>query len=398
MRTPPNSAIPHQSVEDREQLPHARPQRHLLGLARLKQPPVELLEDRIVASGDQRTHVEGRPNRRSPAPNLPLAAPRAGVAVEGGNAYQGREALGGERSQLRELGQERPGQDRPHPGDAAEQPLVAAPNLAVCDRLLEFAVGADELPLKPIHVGGYALGDRLGGHLEAVLLCHEHLQDLPPPGEDGLQSAHLFVGEDAGLRTHGGGEASQDLRVDLVGLGQAPGGLGEVSGLAGVDDRDRNPSGASGDGGGRGALVAAGGFQDYQLGPGLLQAADELVDALWVVGDAEGLAPREQANVQTPLGHVDAGVWWWWWPFSGLVVLMVVLLPLLMVGPALRIRACPTNEQRPRQTFGLLLFRGRARRPVLSGGLLAKSVDQGGVGLSRPHRPHSTTTNQDTRR
>src|SRR5215218_3059467 len=60
----------------------------------------------------------------------------------------------------------------------------------------------------------------------------------------------------------------------------------------------------------------------------------------------------------------------WWGPPSGLaVVLMVVLLPFLMVGPALRIRACPTNEQRPRQPFGLHLFRGRARRPVLSRGL-----------------------------
>src|SRR5215208_3066673 len=72
MRTPPNSAIPHQSVEDRKQLPHARYQRHLLGLARLKQPPVKLLEDRIVASGYQCPHVEGHPERRPPPQTSPL--------------------------------------------------------------------------------------------------------------------------------------------------------------------------------------------------------------------------------------------------------------------------------------------------------------------------------------
>lgn len=54
MWTPPTNAIPHHGVEDRKQLPHARHQRHLLRLAHRKQPPVELLEDGVVAGGDQR--------------------------------------------------------------------------------------------------------------------------------------------------------------------------------------------------------------------------------------------------------------------------------------------------------------------------------------------------------
>ena len=59
MRTPPNSSIPHHSVEDREQLPHARHQRHLLGLACREQPLVELLDDGVVAGGDEGAHVQG---------------------------------------------------------------------------------------------------------------------------------------------------------------------------------------------------------------------------------------------------------------------------------------------------------------------------------------------------
>ena len=49
MRTPPNGVIPHQGVEDREQLSHARHQRHLLRLAGGEQPLVELLDGGVVA-------------------------------------------------------------------------------------------------------------------------------------------------------------------------------------------------------------------------------------------------------------------------------------------------------------------------------------------------------------
>ena len=44
MRIPPISTIPHQSVEDRKQLPHARHQGNLLRLARAQEPLVELLD------------------------------------------------------------------------------------------------------------------------------------------------------------------------------------------------------------------------------------------------------------------------------------------------------------------------------------------------------------------
>ncbi len=124
MRTPPNSAIPHQGVEDREQLPHARHQRYLLRLAGGEQPLVELLDGGVVAGGDQGTHVEGDSNRGSAAPHLALTTPLAGIPVEGGDSHQSREALVGELAQFGQFGEQRPRQDRADTGNALEERLV----------------------------------------------------------------------------------------------------------------------------------------------------------------------------------------------------------------------------------------------------------------------------------
>ena len=106
-----------------------------------------------------------------------------------------------------------------------------------------------------------------GDHELSENIVHMVLAKIPggPPGVKGISLfvvPRFLVGEDAGLGTHGAGEAGQDLRVDLVGLGELARGLCEVPGLAGVDHRDRDPSGASGDGGDDGAFVAAGASQD----------------------------------------------------------------------------------------------------------------------------------------
>src|SRR5215203_6525413 len=59
MRTPPGSALSHQSVEDDQQLPHTRNQRHhLLGLSGLNESLVEFLDGGLAARSDQGSHVE----------------------------------------------------------------------------------------------------------------------------------------------------------------------------------------------------------------------------------------------------------------------------------------------------------------------------------------------------
>jgi hypothetical protein len=130
----------------------------------------------------------------------------------------------------------------PSSGNSAK--LVGAPGCAFPHGVVELPVGALELLFQPPNVGGYALGHRLGGHLRAVLFGDDHLQKLTSADEDCLQSAHLLVGDDARPGAHGRSEAGEDVGVDLVGLGQAPGGFGEVAGLAGLTTATAIPQAA----------------------------------------------------------------------------------------------------------------------------------------------------------
>jgi hypothetical protein len=66
-----------------------------------------------------------------------------------------------------------------------------------------------------------APGHCFWGHLEAIVLGDEHPGELASSGEDRLQKLGFFVREDAGLRTDSPGEASEDLSIYSVGLGEA---------------------------------------------------------------------------------------------------------------------------------------------------------------------------------
>jgi hypothetical protein len=311
MRTPPYSVIPHQSVEDGEQLPHARHQCHLLGFAGGEEAFIELPNDGVVSGGDQSSHVEGGPHRSPASPYLPLAAALAGVAVEGGDTDQGAHSLVGELSQFGQFGKQSARKYRTDTGNTLEKSFVLLEDAAPLDGFIEVTVRAGELFLEPLDVRPDALSERRGSHLETVVFGGEHREDLAPPGEYVLQKLGFLVGDDARGGTDGGGEAGEDERVDAVSLGEASRGLGEVASLAGIDDGHCDPGGC--DGGGGEALVATGGLQNDQLGarPRLRQAREKFIHAFLIVGEREGLSAVgrvrwQKAHLEGPLGDVDA--------------------------------------------------------------------------------------------
>src|SRR5215218_9971315 len=364
MRAPPDSTISHQSVENREQLPHARHQSHLLGLARREEAFIELPNDRVVSGGDQSPHVEGGPHRSPASPYLPLAASVAGVTVEGGDANQRAQSLVGERPELGQLCKQSAGQDRTDAGNALEKGLVLLEGGACLDGLVEVAVGAGELLLEPLDVRSDTLLERLGSHLQTIVLGGEHREDLASSGEYVLQELGFLVGDDARGGSDSGGEAGEDEGVYLVGFGEPPRGLGEVASLAGIDDGHGDPGGR--DGGGGETLVATGGLQDDQLGTRHLKIREEFIYAFLIVGEPEGLAVGrvcwQKAHVEGPLGDVDA-----YYMADGIGIAQAVS-PFrwrrpgladsgLLMGRA----AAPATVRAPPK--------GRARRRVLSCGL-----------------------------
>ncbi len=82
----------HHRIQDREELPHAGDQRHLLALPLGDQVPIEGRQGRVVAHPGERRHVQGRPDGRPSTPATP-AAPQ-GAAVPGqGRLYADKAGL-----------------------------------------------------------------------------------------------------------------------------------------------------------------------------------------------------------------------------------------------------------------------------------------------------------------
>src|SRR5215208_4594217 len=305
MRIPPGNALSHHRVEDRKQLPHARHQSYLLGLAGPHEALVELLDGRIETRGDQGSHVERFADPGSSAPNGASTPQSAGVAVQRSDTDKGRELPGRNGAKLRQLCQKRPAQDRTHPRNAPQESLVRLEGRALFDGLIEAPVGAGELFFEPPYVGLDASADGFGGaRSEAVFLGGHHPNDLPPTGEDLLKLPGFLVGDGSRGGTDGLGEVSKDESIQSVGLGELARGLGEISGQARIDHKEGNLRG--GQGRCDGALEASTGLQNHQSLPGEFrqELAEELIDARLVVSNDEVYAGREDGDVQGGLGDI----------------------------------------------------------------------------------------------
>jgi hypothetical protein len=102
------------------------------------------------------------------------------------------------------------------------------------------------------------------GHLpEPVALGGEHLQQLPPARQDGVELLGFLVRQRPNLGPHPLGEEREHAGVDPVGLRQLPGRAREVTHLARVRHHHREPG--RGERRHRGELVAARGLQHDTL-------------------------------------------------------------------------------------------------------------------------------------
>src|SRR5215211_428710 len=199
MRTPPGSTISHHSDENHQKLPHARHQRHLLGFAGGQEALVERPDGGVVAASDQGSHVERFSYPPPATPHTATTPQGARVPVEGGYSHQSREFPGRKRAELGKLGQKRSAQYRSDSRNAPEQGFVLLEGGALLDGFVELPVGTREFLLEPADVRFDAPSDGPGGgSAETVFLGGHHLDDLPPPGEDGLKLPRFGVGKRPG--------------------------------------------------------------------------------------------------------------------------------------------------------------------------------------------------------
>ena len=133
-----------------------------------------------------------------------------------------------------------------HAGDGAQEVILLSPYGTLTESLTQAIVQIVQLLLEPCNVSLDAGTDGNGGGAQAVLLRDQHGHHLVPAGSQGIEGLSLGVSKRAHGRADCFGEVSQDRCVQSVGLGQLPGGPGEVLHLAGVDDDHRHRVGCQG--------------------------------------------------------------------------------------------------------------------------------------------------------
>jgi hypothetical protein len=106
------------------------------------------------------------------------------------------------------------------------------------------------------------------------------------------------------LRPHRLGEARDRFGVQAIGLGEPPGGAGEVADLARVDDHQRQAGGAERRGDGR--LKAPGGLKHDQPRGKRGEAVGQRREAGGVAVESKRLPSRAHVHVEPALGDVDA--------------------------------------------------------------------------------------------
>ncbi len=124
---------------------------------------------------------------------------------------------------------------------------------------------------------------------QAILLRGPHRHHLPSPLDERHQRLGRLVRQWARGGTHGLAEMSQCLRIQPIGLRQAPGGAGKVASVTRIDHGD----------------VAPGGLDHDHVRVECPQPPNDFGDPGRIIGQMPFFALRPDRDVQRRLGHID---------------------------------------------------------------------------------------------
>jgi hypothetical protein len=140
----PRSFVAQHGIENGQQLARHRDDRDEFRLASGNQPLPEGLEHRIGARRDESAHEQSRPHARSAAADEALAFPSAGLPRPWGKAGERRDLFAAERTELRQLRDERSRDHRPDARHRGEQVFLLAPGRRAAHRIVDVLVERGE--------------------------------------------------------------------------------------------------------------------------------------------------------------------------------------------------------------------------------------------------------------
>jgi hypothetical protein len=147
-------------------------------------------------------------------------------------------------------------------GTEASRSFGGAPGRGAAHRVVQVGLEGGQLLLQPGEMRFEAARQPRVVRLAAALaLAGDHFDQLAPAGDQRAERLGGGARQRSRRWLDGLGKTRDRLGIQAIGLGQAPGGAGEIADLPGVDHDQGQPSGSQR--GGHRDLEAAGRFQHH---------------------------------------------------------------------------------------------------------------------------------------
>ncbi len=210
----------------------------------------------------------------------------------------------GEPPQLGQLRQQGQRHDRADARDALQQVILLAPEGAGPQPLAHVLVDFPQVRLEPGKMGLDAgTHERHPRRPQAILLRGPHRHHLPSPLDERHQRLGRLLRQRARGGTHGLAEIRHCLRIQPIGLRQAPGGAGKVASVTRIDHGDRQAGTPQLRHERR--VVAPGGLDHDHVRVEGPQPPNDFGDPGRLIGQLPCFALRPDRDVQRRLGHLD---------------------------------------------------------------------------------------------
>lgn len=225
----PFGFCPDDRVENGEKLAEAGDDCDFLWPAALNEALVGGFDDGIVPNGDECGHVQDVADAASSAADHAMAAPCAQIFVEWRDADESGQLAAIERAEFGQFGDEGSRGYRANARHGGQEIFRLAPGGRGADAVIDIDIDVREFFFQKSEMAVDFLGEALVGGAPAAIGLHaDHLDDLPPPGDEFAEHSGFVRGDRPRLRPDPLREQGDDLRIDGVGLGELSERPGEI--------------------------------------------------------------------------------------------------------------------------------------------------------------------------
>src|SRR5215813_10804934 len=187
---PPFFVVSEHGVERGEKFASNCDEGEHFGFAGGEQTPIEGLEERIVAAGNESSHVECPACGTTAAGDHALAFPAPGLTGERSQPGEACNLAARERAELWQFCQKGPRQDIADAWNGFQQVFFFTPGGRAADQRTDVAIDLRQLFLEHSDMTRDTLTDaRIGHPLLALAFGHDHFDDLPAPADQFAEQA-----------------------------------------------------------------------------------------------------------------------------------------------------------------------------------------------------------------